>query len=120
MDNSSRSSGQPPAAYSILHRTVLFLTLFLTSLLLFYIIGNYQEFVDADQLLILTAVSVTACLLVVFALSGFAASLFLFFRKNAGRHRTYLYAAVRMASASGYGVVCLFAARIIEFLSHGM
>lgn len=118
MDKENENKKKQPLLYRIVRRTVLFLTLFLTSLLLFYVMGNYQEFVDENQNLILNAATVTSFLLVFFSACGLAGSVLLFFRQ----HERYLYvfAFVRMAAAFVYGFACMFAARIIGFLSGGI
>jgi len=50
-----------------LHRTVLFLVSFSTGLVLFFIFGNVQEFLDSTQSLILGVISATT--LITFILS---------------------------------------------------
>ncbi|HAH61751.1 MAG TPA: hypothetical protein DCL73_06610 [Treponema sp.] len=118
MDKKNENKEKQPLLYRIVRRTVLFLTLFLTSLLLFYVIGNYQEFVDENQNLILDAVTVTSFLLVFFSACGLAGSVLLFFRQHE-RYR-YVFAFVRTAAAFVYGFACMFASRIIDFLSGGI
>jgi uncharacterized membrane protein len=120
MDRKKEPKEKQPLLYRILRRTVLFLTLFLTSLLLFYIIGNYQEFVDSNQNFILDAATVTAFLLVFFSAAGSAAAAVLFLRKHTVQHKRYVLSFVWMVSAFAYGFVCMFAARTINFLSAGI
>ena len=71
-----------PVLYRLVMRTVLFFALFLFSLLVFYAIGNYQNFLDENQYLILTAASLAAIMLFVFSVWGFAVSLFYALKKD--------------------------------------
>jgi len=106
--------------YRILDRTVLFLTLFLSSLIFFYILGNYQDFIDKNQNLILYIATITAILLIFFSADGLIISVLLFFRKNTARYRQHVFTFVLMALAFIYGFVLMFVTRIIDFLSEGI
>jgi hypothetical protein len=109
-----------PLLYLVLVRTVLFLTFFLSSLLFFYVMGNYQNFIDKNQNLILSIATITAILLILFSADGLIVSLLLFFRKRTARCRRYVFNFVWMASAFVYGFVFMFVTRIINFLSEGI
>jgi hypothetical protein len=120
MDEYKEKKERRPLLYRILCRTVLFLTFFLSSLLLFYVMGNYQLFVDENQNLILTIATVTAFQLVLFSASGLIVSIIFLFRKTIIRRRLYVLDSVLMAAALVYGVVFMFITRIIDFLSAGI
>ena len=109
-----------PLLYRILVRTVLFFTLFLSSLLFFYTLGNYQEFIDKNQNLILSIATITAIILIFVSSAGLIVSVLLFFRKRAPRSGRYLVSFFWMVSAFFYGFAFMFITRIINFLSKGI
>jgi hypothetical protein len=109
-----------PLLYRILGRTVLFLTFFLTSLLLLYVMGNYQNFIDENQNLILSAATITAFLLVFFSASGLFVSTIFFIRKHTVCYRRYVIVFIWMSFAFVYGFIFMFLTHIINFLSQGI
>lgn len=111
---------EKPLLYKLLGRTVLFLVLFLSAMLLFYFIGNYQEFLDTSQSLILTIATVTAIMLVFFAAAGLALSLVLLIRKKTNSRRLYGILAAGMGLALAYGALFMVVTRIINLLSAGI
>ena len=109
-----------PVLYRLVMRTVLFFALFLFSLLVFYAIGNYQNFLDENQYLILTAASLAAIMLFVFSVWGFAVSLVYALKKDISRRALYIVSTALMLFTAAFGFVCMFASRLIDFLAAGM
>ncbi|MFC2281429.1 MAG: hypothetical protein ACFNLN_07630 [Treponema socranskii subsp. buccale] len=109
-----------PVLYRLVARTVLFFVLFLFSLLVFYAIGNYQNFLDENQYLILTAASLAAIMLFVLSFAGFVVSLVYALKKNTARRALYIVSAALMLFTAAFGFVCMFASRLIDFLADGM
>ena len=109
-----------PVLYRFVSRTVLFFTLFLFSLLVFYAIGNYQNFLDENQYVILSAASFASIVLFVFSVWGFAVSLFYALKKDSPRRALYIVSAAVMIFTAAFGFVCMFASRLIDFLAAGM
>ena len=109
-----------PVLYRLVMRTVLFFVLFLLSLLVFYAIGNYQNFLDENQYIILSAASLAAIMLLIFSVWGFAVSLFYALKKDTSRRALYIVSSVFMLFTAAFGFVCMFAFRLIDFLADGM
>jgi len=109
-----------PVLYRFVSRTVLFFTLFLFSLLVFYAIGNYQNFLDENQYVILSAASLASIVLFVFSVWGFAVSLVYALKKDISRRALYIVSAAVMIFTAAFGFVCMFASRLIDFLADGM
>ncbi|MBM7022288.1 hypothetical protein [Treponema sp. Marseille-Q4523] len=109
-----------PVLYRLVMRTVLFFALFLFSLLVFYAIGNYQNFLDENQYVILSAASLASIVLFVFSVWGFAVSLFYALKKDSPRRALYIVSAAVMIFTAAFGFVCMFASRLIDFLAAGM
>jgi len=120
MDRHDEKQEEKPLLYKLLGRTVLFLMLFLSAMLLFYFIGNYQEFLDRSQTLILTIATVTAIMLVFFAAAGLTLSLVLLLRKKTNNRRMYGILTAGMSLALVYGAVFMVVTRIINLLSAGI
>ena len=109
-----------PVLYRLVMRTVLFFALFLFSLLVFYAIGNYQNFLDENQYIILSAASLAAIMLLIFSVWGFAVSLVYALKKDIARRALYIVSAALMLFTAAFGFVCMFASRLIDFLADGM
>ena len=109
-----------PVLYRFVSRTVLFFTLFLFSLLVFYAIGNYQNFLDENQYVILNAAALASIVLFVFSVWGFAVSLVYALKKDSPRRALYIVSAAVMIFTVVFGFVCMFASRLIDFLADGM
>ena len=100
-------------------RTVLFLALFLSALLVFYAIGNYQEFLDENQHLILAAATVTAIPLLFFSAAGIAVSIVSAVKNHEQRAKA-VASAVCSFFAFAYGLAVMLATRLIDFLAGGV
>jgi hypothetical protein len=91
-----------------LHRTVLFLVSFSTGLVLFFIFGNLQEFLDSTQSLILSVLSASTLITLILSLVLIITEIILFFVK-----KWKLY--ISMLSVSFF---CLIYSSILAILSH--
>ena len=109
-----------PVLYRLVARTVLFFVLFLFSLLVFYAIGNYQNFLDENQYLILKAASFASIMLFVFSAAGFALFFVSALKKNTEHRTLYIVSVALMILTAAFGFVCMFASRLIDFLADGM
>ena len=119
-DEKIEKDDSKPVLYRLVMRTVLFFALFLFSLLVFYAIGNYQNFLDENQYIILSAASLAAIMLLIFSVWGFAVSLVYALKKNTARRALYIVSAALMLFTAAFGFVCMFASRLIDFLADGM
>ena len=100
-------------------RTVLFLFLFLSVLILLYVIGNYQLFLDSTQRLILNTASVTATLLTLLGTSGFIESIFCIIQKKQKR-LYYILHSILNGLAAVFALLCLVVFRTTVILSTGI
>jgi len=102
-------------------RFILFFTLFLAASLLFYFIGNYQQFLDKDQKLILNICTITSILLMLFALAGIVitGADIIVNRKEKYLWKRLLFLLL-MISAFACGTVIMLFTRIITVLSAGI
>lgn len=106
--------------FKLTRRTALFFFLFLCVLILFFVIGNYQQFLDSDLRLILKTAAASAYALACFSAAGLAEGIvFLFLDKNAAARRFYIVHGILMLLASAAGVLFLTAFRILDLLSLG-
>lgn len=105
--------------FKLTSRTILFLFLFLTVLLFFYTIGNFQLFLDSNQKIILNAAAFTATTLLVFSLTGFIISIFCIIRKK-GKRLFYTLKMILIAFSTAYALVFLILLRATAILSSGI
>lgn len=105
--------------FKLTSRTVLFLFLFLTVLLFFYTVGNFQLFLDSNQKIILNAAAFTATTLLVFSLTGFIISIFCIIRKK-GKRLFYTLKMILIAFSTAYALVFLILLRATAILSSGI
>lgn len=105
--------------FKLTSRTVLFLFLFLTVLLFFYTVGNFQLFLDSNQKIILNAAAFTATTLLVFSLTGFIISIFCIIRKK-GKRLFYTLKMILITFSTAYALVFLILLRATAILSSGI
>lgn len=105
--------------FKLTSRTVLFLFLFLTVLLFFYTVGNFQLFLDSNQKIILNAAAFTATTLLVFSLTGFIISILCIIRKK-GKRLFYTLKMILIAFSTAYALVFLILLRATAILSSGI
>lgn len=105
--------------FKLTKRSILFLFLLLTVLSVFYVIGNYQLFLDSNQKIILNAAAFTATALLVLSATGTVTSILYIIRKK----RKRLYYAINLALiilSAVYAVFFLFLFRATVILSSGI
>ena len=110
----------PHLLYHLTLRTVLFLVLFLSSVILIYGIGNYQQFLDTTQNFILSIAAAVSIVLVFFSAAGFICAVLMLFRKNCTKRVRYITASVLMLLSFIYGTVFLIFTRTVSILSAGV
>lgn len=91
-----------------LHRTVLFLVSFSTGLVLFFIFGNLQEFLDSTQSLILEVLSVVSLVTLILSIALIVTEIVLFIVK---KWKLYL-------SLISVSFFCLIYSLLLSILSH--
>lgn len=105
--------------FKLTKRSILFLFLLLTVLSVFYVIGNYQLFLDSNQKIILNAAAFTATALLVLSATGTVTSILCIIRKK----RKRLYYSINLALiilSAVYAVFFLFLFRATVILSSGI
>lgn len=108
-----------PLLFMLTRRMILFLFLLMTGLICFYLIGNYQQFLDSSQKIILNACAITAVGEILFSLMGTVESILcLVLRKDA---RLYHSIHLVLIVISGlYGTAFLILFRVISIISTGL
>lgn len=105
--------------FKLTKRSILFLFLLLTVLSVFYVIGNYQLFLDSNQKIILNAAAFTATALLVLSATGTVTSILCIIRKKRKRQYYAINLALIILSAV-YAVFFLFLFRATVILSSGI
>lgn len=105
--------------FKLTKRSILFLFLLLTVLSVFYVIGNYQLFLDSNQKIILNAAAFTATALLVLSATGTVTSILCLIRKKRKRQYYAINLALIILSAV-YAVFFLFLFRATVILSSGI
>lgn len=105
--------------FKLTKRSILFLFLLLTALSVFYVIGNYQLFLDSNQKIILNAAAFTATALLVLSAPGTVTSILCLIRKKRKRQYYAINLALIILSAV-YAVFFLFLFRATVILSSGI
>lgn len=105
--------------FKLTKRSILFLFLLLTVLSVFYVIGNYQLFLDSNQKIILNTAAFTATALLVLSATGTVTSILCIIRKKRKRQYYAINLALIILSAV-YAVFFLFLFRATVILSSGI
>lgn len=105
--------------FKLTKRSILFLFLFLTVLAAFYIIGNYQLFLDSNQKIILNTAAFTAATLLILSITGITTAIFCIIRKK-GKRLYYAANLVLIILAALYALIFLFLFRSTVILSSGI
>ena len=103
--------------FKLTGRTSLFLFLLSVFLIVLYVSGSYQDFLDSTLNFILTSCSATILGLFVFSASGILQSIILFFISK--RKLYWIYFSVYMLSCI-FSVGFFFLARAISIISKGI
>lgn len=106
-------------SFRIAIRMTFFLFLIFSSLMLFYFVGNYQEFLDSNQKLILNLIAITSVVEFVFSLSSFTLNIITYFIVKRRLRKVILYSVIyfftTLLSVAGF----LFS-RAVLFVSSGL
>lgn len=106
-------------SFRIAIRMTFFLFLIFSSLMLFYFVGNYQEFLDSNQKLILNLITITSVVEFVFSLSSFTLNIVTYFFVKRRIRKVILYSVIyfftTLLSVAGF----LFS-RAVLFVSNGL
>ena len=105
--------------YRIVIRISVFLFLVLLSMLVFYFVGNYQDFLDTNQKLILNLTAIVSVTSSVFLLLGIILNIvtFVVLKRKVYRFIIYTLLYLLMLSAS---VAVFFISRSVLLLSNGL
>lgn len=110
-----------PLIRTLIKRSILFCTLFLSVLIIFYLIGNYQSFLPENQIMILKVAQFTAISLCVLVLVEIVFMIFLrifYSIKNNGILKIIKLASLTLLFCYGMAILIIF--RAIEILSMGI
>ena len=106
--------------YRMTRRTTLFLTLFQIALLMFFTFGNYQKFLDSNQIIIIRISSFCATALITFCIAGIIESIvYLIKTKIPEIKKTIRIYLILFSVDLIYAVITLIASRAIDILSAG-
>ncbi len=103
--------------FSLTQRSVIFLALMLFALVLLYVSGNFQQFLDTTQKFILILCAITAILQVLISIAGTIESFILFFISKQKRY--WIYFALYLLCAV-IASLCLIIFRVLTYLSDGL
>lgn len=119
LGNYSENHQKIPLLYSLTRRTILLLFLFLTTTIIFFLIGNFQEFLDENMTIIVKTISITACLLMTFSISFIIESFVFFIRKESKKSFIFqLNIALGLLSVL-FSIAILIVFSFIDILSLG-
>ncbi len=108
----------PRPIFELTSRVTLFFFMILIVLIILYVAGNYQQFIDANQRLILYTSAIVSALLFLFATAGFVESIGLIIvtgKENFPWFYILLFFLTMIFSAA-----VLVILRVISFLSGGI
>lgn len=105
--------------FMLTRRMILFLSLLLCVLILFYIVGNYQFFLDSSQKIVLRSAAVTASALFIISVSGIIETILcIVFLKN--KRMYFIIHLVLIFIAQLLSIASLILFRIIDIVSTGL
>ena len=105
--------------FMLTRRTILFLSLLLCVLILFYVVGNYQFFLDSSQKIVLRSAAVTASALFIISVSGIIETILcIVFLKN--KRMYFIIHLVLIFIAQLLSIASLILFRIIDIVSTGL
>lgn len=105
--------------YRIVIRLSVFLFSVLASILVFYFVGNYQEFLDSNQKLILNLTAILSVCTTVFLLLGIILNTITFFMLNRMLHRYVIYTIIYLVMMI-FSVAIFIISRSVLLLSNGL
>ncbi|MBQ1629497.1 MAG: hypothetical protein II098_10155 [Treponema sp.] len=105
--------------FKLTRRTVLFLFLFTLSLILLYFIGNFQQFLDSTQTILIKTLTISAAALFVLSCAAFIESIvFIIIKKS--RRIYYAAHSIMLLSAAVFGVATMITATSLFIISEGL
>lgn len=105
--------------FMLTRRTILFLSLLLCVLILFYVVGNYQFFLDSSQKIVLRSAAVTASTLFIISISGIIETILcIVFLKN--KRMYFIIHLLLIFIAQLLSIASLILFRIIDIVSTGL
>ncbi len=116
----SQQGHRRPLLFRLTNRVTIFLTLLSGSLILFYITGNYQQFLDSDQHLILSCCAVSGIGLSLFSFFSFAESVYYLLVTGEKIRWIFMLHAITLFFICFGAVAMTLAIRAIIFLSAGI
>lgn len=108
-----------PLLFRLTRRTVVFLFLFLLTSILFFAEGNYQNFLDENLEIIVTAISVTSVFLSVFSAAGISEAVYFFLKKDTRGSASFPVQIVLMSLSFLASIAVLILFSLIGILSKG-
>lgn len=111
---------QIPVLFVLTRRTVLFLFLYQTATVLFFLFGNFQRFLDENLLIILRTASATAVALTFLSIAGIIEGIIYYITRKNSSGAYYIFHSVCMLLTAAAGIINLFAWRAIDVLSQGI
>ena len=110
-----------PLMHTLIKRSLLFCTLFLSVLVVFYLIGNYQSFLPESQLMILKVAQITAVSLCVLSFTEFIFMILLGI-SNSEKKKLFIQITkiISLILLFCYGFAIFVVFRAIEILSMGI
>lgn len=107
--------------FKLTMRTSLFLFLFLMVLILLFVAGNYQKFLDINQLFLLKFASVVAVISCFFYISGIVQCLMYCFSKNVNlSKKNYIIYFIAYVIVLMISLLCIILFRAVDVLSTGI
>lgn len=115
-----RQKKNVPLLFKLSRRTVLFLFLFVSVLLILYAIGNYQNFLDENMRIVIEAALASSFLLFFFTLVTIGEAVFLLVRKKSRKSSHYILQIVLLFILMIFSVMILVSFSFINVLSVGV
>lgn len=106
-------------SFRISIRMTFFLFLIFASLVLFYSVGNFQEFSDSNQKLILNLIAITSIMEFVFSISSFTLNIITYFIVKRKMRKVVLYSVIYFFSTL-LSVAGFLLSRAVLFMSNGL
>lgn len=109
-----------PLLFRLTRRCVLFFLLVLLSFVLFYITGNYQQFLDSSQKTIIFVSVIVSLTLAFFSLALVFESIYFAFRVQGKKTVFFLVYAVIMLIIFGFSIALAWFLKLVDILSLGV
>ena len=105
--------------FKLTRRTVLFLLLFTVSLIFLYFIGNFQQFLDSTQIIVIKTMAISASALAVLSAAAIIES-FIYIMIKKSRRLYYAVHCVLLAGACCFGAAVLIASSSLIIIVQGI